>query len=69
MKALNKSQVDSSFINFILPEVKQRFEQDGIKDKPARSEAYNNYIDTLQKAGEITEKQANKYCIPKHLIK
>lgn len=69
MKTLNKSQVDNSFINFILPEVKNRFEQDGIKDKPARCEAYNNYIDTLQKAGEITENQANKYCIPKHLIK
>jgi len=69
MKTLNKSQVDSSFINFLLPEIKQQYEQDNIKDIPARCEAYNNYVDHLQKAGEITEKQANKYCIPNHLIK
>ena len=69
MKTLNKSQVDSSFINFILPEVKNAYEQDGIKDKPARCEAYNNYVDNLQKSGRLTEQQANDYCIPKHLIK
>jgi hypothetical protein len=69
MKTLNKSQVDNSFINFLLPEIKQQYEQNGIKDKPARCEAYNNYVDSLQKSGEITEKQANKYCIPNHLIK
>ncbi|HSE99825.1 MAG TPA: hypothetical protein VLA48_02925 [Nitrososphaeraceae archaeon] len=68
MKTLNKSQVDSYFIDFILPEIKNQYEQDGIKDKPARREAYNNYIDGLQKDGQITEKQANKYCIPKRLI-
>lgn len=68
MNTLNKSQVDSSFINFILPEIKNQYEQDGIKDIPARCEAYNNYVDGLQKAGEITENQANKYCIPKRLI-
>lgn len=66
---LTKSQIDISFINFLLPEVKQQYEQDNIKDIPARCEAYNNYVDGLQKAGEITEKQANKYCIPNKLIK
>lgn len=69
MKTLSKSQVDSSFINFILPEIKDYYEKDGIKDIPARCEAYNNYIDNLQKNGEITENQANKYCIPNQLIK
>jgi hypothetical protein len=48
--------------------VKNHYETDGKKDIPARCEEYNNFIDQLQKNGEITETQANKYSIPKKLI-
>jgi len=52
-----------------LPHVIAQYEQDGMKDKPARCEAYNNYVDSLLKDGKITEKQANKWCIPDSLLK
>ena len=67
MKTLNKKQVDDNFISFILPEIKKA--EGRLIDKPMRCEEYNNYIDSLQKNGEITETQANRYSIPKNLIK
>lgn len=66
--ALSKKQIDQNFVNEILPSVKKQYEQDGIKDVPGRREAYNNYIDHLQKNGYITEAKANVYCIPKKLL-
>lgn len=65
---LSKKQIDKDFISNILPSVKQTFELNNRIDKPARYEAYNNYIDYLNKDGLISESQANKYCIPKRLI-
>lgn len=69
MKTLSKKQIDKDFITHILPMVKNHFEQDGKRDIPARCEEYNIFIDNLHRNGEITEKQANKYSIPKRLIK
>lgn len=65
---LSKKQIDTDFINNILPSVKERYEADGIKDKPARCESYNDYIDYLLKCDFITESKLNVYSIPKHLI-
>jgi len=67
MKTLNKKQADNNFISFILPLIKKS--EGNLIDKPMRCEEYNSYIDSLQKSGEITESQANRYCIPKHLLK
>lgn len=64
----NKKTLDQCFKNEVLPQIKSQYEQDGIKDIPARCEAYNNYVDGWYKDGLITEKQANKFCIPKNLI-
>jgi len=68
MKNETKKQIDSNFKTYILPSIIKQYEQDGRKDKPARCEAYNNYIDSLQRAGHITESKANVYCIPKNLL-
>jgi hypothetical protein len=65
---LTKQQIDKDFKSHILPMIKNHYETDGKKDIPARCEEYNNFIDQLQKNGEITENQANKYSIPKNLI-
>lgn len=67
MKTLNKKQIDNYFISYILPEIKRL--EGNLIDKPMRCEEYNSYIDSLLKNDEITENQANKYCIPKRLIK
>ena len=65
---ITKKQIDKDFRTHILPMVKNHYEEDGIKDIPARCQEYNFFIDQLQKNGEITENQANKYSIPKNLI-
>jgi len=73
---MTKKQIDQQFKDYLLPSVKKAFERDNratlkgkaCKDKPARCEAYNNYIDSLHREGRITESQANRYCIPKSLI-
>ena len=68
MRRLNKTQVDKEFIEYILPMVRTEYEQDRRRDIPARCEAYNNFVDSLQKDGRITETQANNYSIPNNLI-
>ena len=40
------------------------YEADGIPDKPARREAYNNKLDEYERNGLITEQQAYNWCIP-----
>ena len=41
----------------ILPMVKETYEQDGQPDWPARSEAWNNWTDSLCKDGQISDWQ------------
>ncbi len=45
MAKLTKKQFEDVFREEFLPRVIERFEQDGIPDKPARREAWNNAID------------------------
>jgi len=63
-----KKQVDEFFKTEILPLIKV-LEHGGFTDKPLRAEAYNNYIGSLYKDGEITKKQANSFIIPKIFLK
>jgi hypothetical protein len=49
----------------ILPAVRQRYEQDGRIDRPARAEAWNNWTDELCKAGQITMRQYETWTHPK----
>jgi len=39
----------------ILPLIVEVYEQDGIIDRPARNEAYANFVDSLCQDGEISE--------------
>ena len=47
--------------------IAETYEKDGIPDRPARREAYNNKSDAYCKNGLITEKQYNNWCIPDNL--
>ena len=64
---MNEEMVVMNFEAFILPQVQEQYEQDGIIDGPARREAFNNYTDMLCKDGDITEELYNKICLPNHL--
>ena len=44
----------------VLPYIKDAHEQDGIADIPARRQAWCNFIDSLNKNGEISDYEANR---------
>ena len=39
----------------VLPDVVARYETDGVRDVPARSEAFNDWLDMLHRDGEVTD--------------
>jgi len=43
----------------VLPFVREEFEADGVKDIPARREAFCNFVDMLNKDGELTDFEAS----------
>ncbi len=49
----------------ILPMVKEAYEQDGEPDWPARSEAWNNWTDSLCKDGQISDWQYHNWTHPR----
>ena len=53
----------AAYLELILPGV-QATEHNSVPDRPARNEAWCNFIDGLQKDGKITEEQANDWCLP-----
>ena len=64
---ITKQQFDNEFKMEDLQIIAVTYEADGIPDKPARRECYNNKVDLFLKNGLITEKKANNWCIPPHL--
>ena len=60
---MTKLEFDKYFKMEILPIIADKYEKDGIPDRPARREAYNDETDYLCKDGQITEKQYNEWCI------
>ena len=71
-KKLTKAQVDYTFRTEILPIIRDQEKafRTGrqFMDVPMRCEEYNNFVDRLQKDGQLTRKQAENYSIPKGLI-
>lgn len=64
---MTKKEFDKDFKMNDLQVIAELYEKDGIPDKPARREEYNNKLDTYQKNGIITEKQAYEWVIPDSL--
>ena len=44
----------------VLPYIKDAHEQDGVIDGPARRESWSNFIDSLNKNGEISDYEAHR---------
>ena len=51
------AQACEQFASEILPHMQTIYEQDGVPDWPARSEAWNNWTDSLCKDGQISDWQ------------
>jgi hypothetical protein len=60
---LTLDQVNESFKMDILPLIAEQYEQDGIPDRPARHEAFNDYTDSLCKDEQITDEDYNDWGI------
>ena len=58
------AQAGEMFTNDLLPMIKLMYEQDGIPDIPARSEAWCNWTDSLCKDGEISDWQYANWSHP-----
>jgi len=63
-KKMTQQEFNNYFKMEILPLIAKQYEQDGIPDRPARREEYNNLMDDYQKVGQISEEDANEWCIP-----
>jgi hypothetical protein len=63
---VTKAQVEATFKSEVMP-VLIEAESGGYPDKPGRREAWNNWIDGLQRDGTITEAQASSWDHPKWL--
>lgn len=61
---LTKREALTQFKAEILPGIRAQYEADGVPDKPARSEAWNNWTDSLAKSGEITLRQYETWTNP-----
>lgn len=60
---MTKREFDQEFKMNDLKYIAEAYEADGIPDRPARRECYNNKMDAYQKDGVITEEDANEWCI------
>ena len=58
------AQAVEMFTNDILPCIQRMFEKDGEPDIPARSEAWNNWTDSLCKSGVISDWQYENWDHP-----
>lgn len=67
MARLTQTEVNHYFKQITLEQIAKEYEQDGVPDKPARREAYNNLLDNLHKHGRISDEDVNEWCIPDEL--
>jgi len=58
------AQAVEMFTNDLLPTIKLMYEQDGIPDIPARSEAWCNWTDSLCKDKQISDWQYENWSHP-----
>jgi len=58
-----KEQFDHEFKMDDLRFIAKQYERDGVPDRPARREAYNNKMDAYCQDGFISESDANEWCI------
>lgn len=58
----NKKEFKKYFVAEILPAIRERYEQDGRVDYPARREEWNNLVDAMAQDGEIPPRGADWVC-------
>lgn len=61
---MTKAEVVKIFKESVLPGIKESYEQDGVRDMPARQQAWNDFTDSLCKEGRVTLKQYETWTHP-----
>lgn len=61
---MTKREALGDFKENHLPAIRKLEEVRGYVDKPMRREAWNNYVDDLQKVGHVTREQADTWGNP-----
>jgi hypothetical protein len=56
---MTKSEAEAEFKEYVMPGLRTRYEQDGVPDKPARREAWNDFIDGLIRDGRLPSNAGN----------
>ena len=64
-RVMTRDQAINEFELFVLPTVIEHKEQDGIIDRPARREAWNNWTDGLCKDNQISDWQYANWTQPR----
>jgi len=64
---VSKKDFDHDFKMNDLHHIANTFEKDGVPDKPARRQAYNDKVDAYEKDGLISAEKANRWGITPQL--
>ena len=63
-KVITYERAVQMFIDHELPDIQNQYEQDGVPDPIARREHWFNWVDWMNKSGEISDWQAANWSVP-----
>ena len=63
-KVITYEKAVQIFIDHELPDIQNQYEQDGVPDTIARREHWFNWVDWMNKSGEISDWQAANWSVP-----
>ena len=63
-KVITYERAVQMFIDHELPDIQNAYEQDGIPDYIARREHWFNWVDWMNRSGEISDWQAANWSVP-----
>ena len=63
-KVITYEKAVQIFIDHELPDIQNQYEQDGVPDAIARREHWFNWVDWMNKSGEISDWQATNWSVP-----
>ena len=63
-KVITYEKAVQIFIDHELPDIQNQYEQDGVPDTIARREHWFNWVDWMNKSGEISDWQSENWSVP-----
>ena len=63
-KVITYERAVQIFIDHELPDIQNQYEQDGVPNTIARREHWFNWVDWMNRSGEISDWQAENWSVP-----